>query len=192
MKAHLPKSLRGLSGDLDGWVYQYRNGKTYIRPKWDSKKGPSQAMLNQQERFEEASDYANEAKQDPALCEFYGPIAEEKGLSIYTVAMADFLNEPTIEPLKLAKYQGNVGDKIVIRAVDDLGFADLNVKILAQDGTLIESGKPVQSGPRSKKWTYIATQPVAKGTDIFIEVEGCDHAGTMAKLTENPTVGAGA
>jgi len=42
---------------------------------------------------------------------------------------------------------------------------------------------------RSGKWIYTATAQVALGTDVFIEVEGVDHAGNETKITENPTVG---
>ena len=54
----------------------------------------------------------------------------------------------------------------------------------------IENGMAVEMGERSGFWTYTATQPVAPGTDIFIEVVGVDHTGKRVKLTENPIVGA--
>ncbi len=54
-----------------------------------------------------------------------------------------------------------------------------------QDGTPIESGRAVETGVRSGEWTYTATAHVALGSDIFIEVNGVDHAGHETKLTEN-------
>ena len=63
------------------------------------------------------------------------------------------------------------------------------MKIIAQDGTPIESGKALEEGARSGKWIYTATKQVALGSDVFIEVKGVDHAGNETKLTENPTVG---
>ena len=39
--------------------------------------------------------------------------------------------------------QGRIHDIIRIEAEDDLGRADLNVSLVAQDGTSIESGKAV-------------------------------------------------
>ena len=82
------------------------------------------------------------------------------------------------------------GDTITIRATDDIGLAGVDVKISSQDGTLIEQGKATEDGVRTGKWIYTATQSVALGTDIFIEVKGVDHAGNEVQLTENPTVGA--
>jgi ABC-type sugar transport system substrate-binding protein len=87
-----------------------------------------------------------------------------------------------------AHYKGQIGDVMEIRATDDLGLAELNVKIVAQDGTPIESGQAVEEGVSSGKWIYTTTAQVALGSDVFIEVKGCDHAGNKAQITENPTV----
>lgn len=65
---------------------------------------------------------------------------------------------------------------------DDYKHVDVNT--LAQDGTPIESGKAVENGVRSGEWIYAATAHVALGFDIFIEVNGVDHAGNETKLTE--------
>jgi len=82
-------------------------------------------------------------------------------------------------------------DKITIRAVNVIGLANVDVSIVAQDGTPIESGKAIEACVRSGKWTYIATKQVAPGTDIVIEVEGIVHAGNKAQPTENPRIGMG-
>jgi len=174
---------------MEDWIYQYRNGKTYLGPKHLSTKDPTQAMIAHREHFKEASVYGKRAMANPALCEFYKPIAEARGITIYTLAVADFLNEPELKPLDLSGYQGRVGDTITIRGEDDLGFADVEVTITAIDGTRIEQGKAVEDGVHTDYWIYTATKPVALGSDIFVEVVGVDHAGTKAKITENPIVG---
>lgn len=63
------------------------------------------------------------------------------------------------------------------------------VAIDGQDGTGIEKGMAVEIGSHSGKWVYLATQPVAKGTDIFIELLGIDYTGKKVTMTENPVVG---
>jgi hypothetical protein len=178
-----------LSGSIDDWTYQYRNGKTYIGKKAQSTKDPSDAMLDQRDYFTEAAAYGNAVKDDPIRSEFYAPIAEERGQTIYLTAMTDFLTRPTIKPLNLSKYRGQVGDIITIRAKDDIGLATMDVALIATDGTQIEGGKAVETYTHSGKWIYTATTAVAVGTDIFIEVVGADHAGTEVKLTESPRVG---
>jgi len=120
---------------------------------------------------------------------FYEPIAKERDTSVYWLAIKDLRCAPSFKPLDLSEYEGKVGDKITIRAVDVIGLAHVDVHILAQDGTPIESGKAVETGVRSGKWIYTATAHVALGSDIFIEVNGVDHAGNETKLAENRTVG---
>jgi hypothetical protein len=63
------------------------------------------------------------------------------------------------------------------------------VNIVSNQGTPIERGKAVEVSVRSGHWIYTATAPVALGSDIFIEVEVMDHAGTKMKRTESPRVG---
>jgi hypothetical protein len=192
MKVILQTGLRGLSGSMEDWVYQYRNGKTYLGPKHPSTKPPTEGMIAQRAHFKDARDYAVAALEDEATREFYTPFAEERGWTLYTTAVTDFLNAPEIKPLDLSTYKGQVGDKIVIRAEDDFGMADVDVKITADDGTQIEQGKAIEKGLRSGTWIYTATRSVALGSDIFIEVVGLDHAGTEARVSESPRVGADA
>src|SRR5215211_7810786 len=135
MKVILQKGLRGLSGGMEDWVYQMRNGKTYLGPKPSCTKEPSQAELNQRERFKEASVYDKTVLADPAAKEFYAPIAKGREITVYALAIGDYLKVPTIEPLELAKYKGRVGDLISITTKDDVGVVELNVELTRTDGT---------------------------------------------------------
>jgi len=126
----------------------------------------------------------------PATHEFYETIVEERDSNAYAVAFTDFFVEPSIKPLDLSQYKGQVGNPILIRAVDDIGPAGMEVTLTANDGTQIEKGKAVEAGVRTGLWTYTATAPVTLGSDIFIKVVSVDHAGTKAQITENPIVGA--
>lgn len=188
-KVFLQPGLRGLSGGMGDWVYSLRKGKTVVGMKPIKTAESSEAQVVQQERFKEAVSFAKSALANPALRAFYEPIAVEREISVYALAIADFLNTPDFKPLDLSSYQGRVGDTIVIRVNDDIGMADVDVKITSQTGTLIETGKAVEEGTRSGKWIYTTTAPVTLGSDIFIEVNGTDHAGTKTKISENPTVG---
>lgn len=116
-------------------------------------------------------------------------LAEEWDISPKNLAVADFLSVPQFKPLDLSNYQGRVGDPIMIRVVDKVGLASLEAAIDGQDGSDIEKGMAVEIGSHSGKWVYLTTQPVAKGSDIFIEVRGIDYTGKWVKMTENPTVG---
>lgn len=185
----LNETINGYRGSIGKLVFRKYRGRTIVARKVKSSKPPTEGQLAQREQFSEAAAFARTVKANPALLAFYEPIAKQREIPLRAVVMGDYLNKPTIKPLDLDNYKGQIGDVIEIRATDDLGLAELNVKIVAQDGTPIESGPAIEEGERSGKWIYTATASVALGTDIFIEVKGCDHAGNKAQLTENPTVG---
>jgi hypothetical protein len=186
----LNPTVDGYRGSIGRLVFKKYKGRTIVGKKPVRTKEQSQAELARQENFREAVAYAKSVIANPVASEFYKPIAFQRDISVYNCALGDFLKVPTIKPLDLDSYKGRIGDVIKIRAVDDTGFADLNVEIVAQDGAPIESGPAVEEGERSGKWIYTATKAVALGSEIFIEVKGCDHAGNKAQITENPTVGA--
>jgi hypothetical protein len=176
-------------GSIGRLVFKKYRGKTIVAKKPVRTKAPGEAELARRERFKEGVAYAKGVLADPVASAFYEPIAERQELSVYVVAMRDFLKRPKIKPLYLSKYKGQIGNVIEIRATDDIGLADLDVNIVAQDGSPIERGKAVETATGSGKWIYTATASVAYGSDVFIEVLGVDHAGNETKLTENPTVG---
>jgi hypothetical protein len=188
-EVNLNPTVDGYRGSIGRLVFKKYKGRTIVARKPVLTKEPTPGQLAQRENFKEAVAFAKSVKADPALLEFYEPIALQKDIYVYALAIGDFLKRPEIKPLNLTNYKGRVGDTIAIRAVDDLGLADLDVNIVAQDGTPIEQGKAVETGTGSGKWTYTATASVALGSDIFIEVKGIDHAGNEAEITENPTVG---
>jgi hypothetical protein len=185
----LNETINGYRGSIGKLVFKKYKGRTIVGRKVLSSKPPTEAQVNHRADFKAASDFAKTVKANPDLLAFYEPIAKQRDVTVRVVAMGDYMKKPAIKPLDLSTYKGRIGDVIEIRATDDLGLADLNVKIVAQDGTPIESGQAVEEGVSSGKWLYTATKPVAMGSDVFIEVKGCDHAGNKAQITENPTVG---
>jgi hypothetical protein len=181
--------IAGFSGAMGEMVFADNKEKNrtvaYMKPNHPL----SEAQLNHRERFSEAAAYAKSALADPVRRELYLTVAQERDIPAFSLAVGDYLNVPTIKPLDLSEYKGRVGDPILIRAVDDIGFADLEVELTAIDGTHIEKGKAVETGVRSGHWVYTATAPVALGADIFIKVSGMDHARNETQITENIFVG---
>jgi hypothetical protein len=191
MRAILQPSLRGLSGKMGDWVYKYSKKKetTTIGEMPVRTRELSEAQLAVTEAFTDAQHYATEAMDDPARCEFYTILAEERQITPRNAAAADFFNKPSFKPLDLSLYKGNVGDPIVIRMVNEIAFVSMEVSLDKIDGTTIEKGRAVETGFRSGKWIYMTTTPVATGSDIFIKVVATDYAGKKVALNENPTVG---
>lgn len=148
---------QGVSGMLgDMIVFRQVNGKTImaVKPKQSDKK--SEKQLARQEHFQSAVIYGKSSAANPALKAEYGSGVNEKLNSPYMVAVADFLNAPSIQEVNLKEYTGNVGDRITIRVTDDFKVAEVKVAIHNPDGTLVEEGNAVQA-LAGFDWTYTAT-----------------------------------
>jgi hypothetical protein len=181
--------IAGFSGAMDEMVFADTKKKNRTVAFMKKHYPPTEGQLAQRANFREASLRAKAALENPAMRAFYEALAKERDLTAHMVALTDFLVTPYFKPLNLTQYKGRVGDPIIIRAVDDIGLADVEVTLVENDGTPIESGKAVEDVARVGNWTYTASVPVPLGSDIFIEVVGYDHAGTKAQLTESPRVG---
>lgn len=181
--------IAGFSGAMGEMVFADTEEKNRTVAYMKKHHDPSQAQLDNWAHWKESAARAKAALEIPAMRAFYEKIAAERETRAYTVAFTDFLVEPSFKPLDLSGYQGGVGNLIKIRALDDIGLADVEVTLTTLDGTQIEKGKAIESGVGTGQWTYIATMPVALNSDIFINVVGYDHAGTKAQITENPIVG---
>jgi hypothetical protein len=188
-EVNLNETIDGYRGAIGSLVFKKYKGRIIICRKPKFTKPPSPLLVAERAHFSEAVAYAQSVKADPVARAFYEPIAKERDTCVYCLAISDFRSLPSFKPLDLSEYEGKVGDKITIRAVDVIGLAQVDVNILLQDGTPIESGKAVETGVRSGRWTYTAIRQVVAGTDVFIEVKGVDHAGNQAQLTENLIVG---
>jgi hypothetical protein len=183
--------IAGFSGAMGNVVFADNKAQDRTVAYMKKRRPLSEAQARQQQRFKEAAAYANAALAKPESRAFYEPIAEDRGIPVQSLAIADFLNpRPDIQPLDLTAYRGRVGDPIGIRTVDDVGVVDVEVTLTANDGTRIEGGKAVEAGARSGYWTYTATAAVALGSDIFIEVVASDYAGNKGQMIESPRVGA--
>src|SRR5512147_28899 len=119
----LNPTVDGYRGSIGRLVFKKYRGKTIVAKKPVRTKEPGAAELARRENFREAVAYAKSVLADPAARAFYQPIALQRDISVYALAMGDFLKVPTIKPLNLTKYKGNVGDIIQIRVVDNIGLA---------------------------------------------------------------------
>ena len=160
--------IAGFSGAMDEMVFADTKKKNRTVAYMKKNYAPTEAQLNHRAHFKNAVLRAQAALADPATYAFYAAIAEGKDSTAHIVALTDFLVAPTIKPLNLSEYKGRVGDIITIRATDDIGLADMDVALIANDGTRIEQGKAIEDGPRSGTWIYTATRSVPLGSDIFI------------------------
>jgi hypothetical protein len=170
-----------VSGSVGGLVVRKgRRGKYTLSNKPDmSELEPSQAQVVQRKVFARAVIYAKSVMEDPASLAFYESLAEQRDTPAFSLCVGDYLNAPTMDDLDLSGYQGKVGDSILITTHDDVGVVRVNVELTRTDGTNIERGQAVELSIGN--WAYIATVPVAIGTDIFIEAEAFDRPGRRVR-----------
>lgn len=147
---------QGASGMLgDMIVFRQVNGKTIMATKPRQSEKKSEKQIEHQARFQKATIYGRSAVAKPELKSEYEAAVGEKGNSAYQVAVADFLNAPSIQEVNLSKYHGNVGDVISILVTDDFKVQRVEVEIHDPDGTLVEAGCAVAGF--GVEWVYTAT-----------------------------------
>jgi hypothetical protein len=137
------------------------------------------AQRAHRERFLQAVTYAKGAKSVPE----YEEVAQTLKMSVHNVAMADFMHPPEITSIDVSNYHGDVGQPIVITALDDVKVKSVGVLIAADDGTFVEKGAAAPSPNDSTHWTYTTTAKTsAKGLKIV--VDAADLARHVTELTE--------
>jgi len=151
---------RSLTGALGKeLVFREWEGKTIVAKAPKSRKGePTDAQVQIQEKFLLATKYANAIlkDQDPGMKDAYAAVLRPRQ-NIYSRALEDFLTPPKIRSIGASAYDGTVGSKISVRAIDDFRVASVSVEIHAANGTLLEKGNAVPNS-NGIDWTYTATQ----------------------------------
>lgn len=170
--AHSNNSL--IAGKLSGTinkelVFREWDGKTVVAKAPKGRKGKSTpAQAETQEKFLIASRYARSVtkNQDKSMAEAYAAVLKPRQ-NVYSRALEDCMSPPVVKSINARNYKGTVGDKIVIRAVDDFRVVSVQVEIYAANGTLLETGNAEQTA-NGLDWTYTTTQAnnLLKGSKI--------------------------
>jgi len=182
-KVTLNSALQGIRGRIDNWVYRRFGDRMVIarRPEFNGE--PSAGQLAVREKFRAAAAYARGALADPVTQALYQPAAKSRGVSTFAFVMGDFLNSPEVRSIDTGGYRGQVGDPIVISAMDDFEVVSVSVVLRDAADAVIEQSSAALVGGR---WAYLATQAVAGGSSVTIEATAKDHAGNTGKLTLPP------
>lgn len=170
---------RGKVGNLV--IFKNYHGRTIIskvRTKRDHPTyTPNQELAK--ERFREGVYYAKSVLQDEVLLNFYKPF--EKGpIKVYNLALADFCRPPEIKHINIDDYQGNIGDKLTVRAIDNFKVVEVKVIITKADGELIEAGSAEQAA-NGVDWIYSATVHTTEA-DVVIKAQATDTPGNVTEL----------
>jgi hypothetical protein len=135
-------------------------------------------------RVKKAARYWNEVKKFPELLAEYKKGITTKKTSTYNVVVSDFMNPPEIHYINSDKYNGDIGDQILIKATDDFKVVTVTVEIYNSKGKLIESRAAVPYPRRPKLWKYFATVTNAdSGSVIKVTAFDTPNHATSAEIT---------
>jgi hypothetical protein len=162
---------RGISGAVShDMVFRKYKKKTSVYIKTERESELTDKEKAQRSKFVEATVYGKSIKDNPALEAEYKAWADERDLpNAYAAAVSDFLKGPEISFIDTGKYNGAVGDKIVIKATDNFKVASVEVIITKQDGSIVETGDAVLASNKLT-WEYTVTvaHPIAQGDTVTV------------------------
>jgi hypothetical protein len=183
--AYVKKNIvtEGLSGKLGSTlVFRQRGGKTIAAVAPEKKKRElSDAQKDHQLKFRAATKYAKTAIQDDNVKVAYEQRAKD-GQTAFNVAMADYMNLPSISELGLDAYTGAKGQPVVIKATDDHMVAEVQVSIYDQNGALVEEGE-AQLAENGLDWVYTTQKANSQPSGSKLVARASDLPGN-ATVTE--------
>lgn len=172
--------MQGISGTIGKMLVFRTNAadKTIVGRRPKRTKPPGPAQLEIMDRFTEAAYYAKNAIKDPLLKEAY--LAKAKpGQSAYNIAFADYMKAPELRKVMADGYNGQIGDKLTFRVVDNFKLQSLSLRIFAQNGVLLEEGA-LSELDNGLDWEYVATVENATVVGTNLELSVKDTPGNVA------------
>jgi hypothetical protein len=122
------------SGKIGDYYLKTRGDKTFLCKKPDfSNRVLSDKQEDWNDRIREANIYARKVEQDdPGLWAFYTKKSKnrKKGMTVYNVAVKDFMTLPKLKKIDISSYKGEVGDIITVEATDVCLVKGVKVSIL--------------------------------------------------------------
>jgi hypothetical protein len=175
----------GLSGKIgDLLVFRQVDGKTVVSKVPEQKKAASEKQVKLRQRFQQATVYAKIAAGTPGMKELYEEEAKKRrGMTAYSVAVADFFNAPDIDSVDLSEYSGVAGDEIRIIASDDFAVKSVHVRISNANGAAVEEGYALNSV--ASLWIYTATANSESPHGCKIVVSASDIPGNVTTVEKN-------
>jgi len=140
-----------------------------------SSKGPSAKQRAHQHLFKKASRYARSVYSDPFLKNIYEK-KTSKSLTVYKLALSDFLNPPVVHKIDSSGYKGKIGDKIMVDAVGRFSLRQIKITITGPNGKFIEEGNCILDTFHIL-WEYTATAEQSPLSSTTITATAYDYPG---------------
>jgi hypothetical protein len=183
-KVTLNPTFEAIHGHVGDMVFRRLDGHEFVG-KMPDRTGivPTENQVAQQDKFRLAALYGKAVMADAVTKKVYVDAGGRLGIPAFALTVADFLNPPVVDEIDLSAYAGKIGDKIAVRASDDVDVQGVSVAIRDQGGAVLEEGAAVLT-PTSGAWTYTATTALAQGQAVSIEVSATDRPGHKTTRTQ--------
>jgi hypothetical protein len=146
--------FRGLTGAFsDQFItYETHTGKKIItrKPLFDDTRDYVESMQASQAAILEATTYANFSKTQDVYLEK----ELETGVTAYNLAIADWFVAPKVLEINVDRWMGKIGQRIRVKARDNVKVARVTLVIRDSQGNVQETGAAVQSEEGSAWWNY--------------------------------------
>lgn len=176
--------LSHLSGSIGNQITirQTEAGTIVSKKQRKGRKKSSEKQIDIQLNFRSTSYRAKRLLEDPDMLEFYNSV-KIPGRTAYNMAVKDVINPPEIRDIRTDQYLGNVGDKIVVKAVDVFRVFRVSVAIYSAKDVLVEEGDAIIAR-NGKDWTYTTTKEnkVLKGTKVKVMAEDVPANKTYSEM----------
>ncbi|MCK9422206.1 MAG: hypothetical protein M0Q38_06380 [Bacteroidales bacterium] len=150
------------------------------KPPKKSLKEPAESQMAIRYKFKTATRWAKQALQDPDLLAFYQ--SKANGMKTpYAIAVGDYMTSPIVKEIDASGYNGIIGDRIRIAAIDKVKVKSVTVTLTGNDGSMIESAPCVES-LEANAWYFTATVAVPDLTGVKITAVAHDipqHTGEL-------------
>lgn len=173
-----------LTGKVGGFVFRKYKGQIIVSGYVAPRTPPTAGQRERRSLFKDATAYAKSVVGTAVWKEVYAPYALRTRRSVFSAAVADYMNPPVIDLINLHHYHGSPGDSIVIVCHDEFGVVAVRVAIYAKDQMLAEEGAATLEGG---VWVYRATTDQAPGQTLTILATALDRprrAGTKMNTLE--------
>lgn len=176
--------LRGRIGDVV--IRHHRDGRVSAARRPNPSAVPrTHAQRKRENLFGEAVAWASEMLKEPGVRAHYQEVAKRKRKRIYDLLKSDFMRPPRVEGVDVGGYSGAPGDVIKIKARDNVKVKGVSVRLLLEDGEVLEEGEAVE---RFRRWRYTARRPAPEGTTVRIVATAVDFPGGSHTLEEEVNV----
>lgn len=177
-KVTLNEGAKPFTGRVGNLVFRKYRGQLIVSGYVAPSTPPTARQRARRSLFRDAVSYAKSVVGTAVWKEVYAPYARKTGCSVFSAAVADFMNPPVIDVIDLRQYHGSAGDSIMISCHDDFGVSAVHVAIHAKDGPLIEEGIAIAEGA---VWRYTTKTAQASGQRVAIASTATDRAGRTAQ-----------